>query len=441
MKVQIGNADAAMAEPLDLRIEDAAPRTGITLTLSLTDDNGEEWRAEGRFETTSTGTLDLAHSPSLGGTYQGVDAAGLLWSALPEQGLDRPRAVLEGTTRGGLTPHCAPLADFTYRLVVEGGGAPCSSHRVIRRRLPEEVRMAPLPAPLAGTLFSPNKANGAGVLVIGGSEGGLFPARAAQLAGAGFTTIALAYFDYPGRPRAARGIEIEYFAEALAFLRNQPGVRSAAVVGVSRGSEAAQWLAIMRPNLVDALLCWVPTHLVHRGFDMAGGKDFMDEDLAMWTLAGKDIPGIGHLPEDRAANALLKGDFATLSGRRYRESYKRAWEAAQASAHRIPIERYSGPVLAVAGRADALWPSDLGARAIIAASPHPESTALLFDNAGHLIGTPNEPRPFPFLMQWGGGYMGLDNGFCAYGGTREGAAIAARASWRASLDFLQAHAL
>ena len=161
----------------------------------------------------------------------------------------------------------------------------------------------------------------------------------------------------------------------------------------------------------------------------------------MWVLNGKDLPGIDHVPEDRAANESLKGDFSTLSGRRYRESYERAWSAAANSAQRIAIEHYPGPILAVAGRDDALWPADLGAKAIVAASPNPASAALVLDNAGHLIGTPNEPRPFPFLMQWGGGYMGLENGFCAYGGTREGAAIAARTSWLASIDFLRAHCL
>ncbi|MEO0462955.1 MAG: acyl-CoA thioesterase/bile acid-CoA:amino acid N-acyltransferase family protein [Pseudomonadota bacterium] len=441
MRVQLANADAAMAESIDLRIDGISPGCGVQLSLALEDENGEIWSADASFAATSQGSFDLAHSPSLDGSYTGVDPAGLLWSALPKERLRRPQAVLTGEARGGLMPQISPLAAFEYELTIKTNETEAQAHHLTRRRLPHGVSQTSLPTPLAGTLFEPAEPNGVGVLVIGGSEGGLFPARAAQLAGSGFTTIALAYFDYPGRPKAARAIAIEYFGEALAFLRAQKTVKRAGVIGVSRGSEAAQLLAISQPEAVDALLCWVPSHLIHRGFDMASGEDFMQEHLPMWVLDGEELPGIDHLPADCAANETLKGDFLTTGGRRYRESYKRAWSAAADSAQCIVIERYPGPILAVAGRDDALWPADLGAQAIIGASPHPASTALILENAGHLIGTPNEPRPFPYLMQWGGGYMGLDNGFCAYGGTREGSAIAARASWRASIDFLRTHCL
>jgi hypothetical protein len=40
-------------------------------------------------------------------------------------------------------------------------------------------------------------------------------------------------------------------------------------------------------------------------------------------------------------------------------------------------------------------------------------------------------------MHWANGYGGIANGFCAYGGTATGAAIAARASWRKLVSFLR----
>ena len=60
----------------------------------------------------------------------------------------------------------------------------------------------------------------------------------------------------------------------------------------------------------------------------------------------------------------------------------------------------------------------------------------IYENAGHLIGPPNEPRPFPWLLHWSAGYMGIENGLCAYGGTREVAALAARQSRQTKTGFL-----
>ena len=83
------------------------------------------------------------------------------------------------------------------------------------------------------------------VLVLGGSEGGLpgglLPAL---LASSGYPALGVAYFGEPGLPQTLSRIPLEYFAGALRWLARQPGVNPAriAVLGVSRGSEAAQLL-------------------------------------------------------------------------------------------------------------------------------------------------------------------------------------------------------
>src|SRR5829696_10468701 len=94
---------------------------------------------------------------------------------------------------------------------------------------------------LVGTLFYPTKPDvpRPAVIVLGGLDGGLQEGSAAMLASEGFVALALGYFG--PQPLFPEPIEIplEYFAEAIAWLKAQPFVasNSLAVAGVSKGGE------------------------------------------------------------------------------------------------------------------------------------------------------------------------------------------------------------
>src|SRR5579875_3926217 len=97
--------------------------------------------------------------------------------------------------------------------------------------------------PVHGTLFVPGPAvPGAGVLLIGGSGGSEPSSVAESLAEEGITALSVAYFARPG------GIALEYFFAALEILDGQlrPGA-PLAILGMSRGSEAAMLTAIHAP--------------------------------------------------------------------------------------------------------------------------------------------------------------------------------------------------
>ncbi|MEM6554307.1 MAG: acyl-CoA thioesterase/bile acid-CoA:amino acid N-acyltransferase family protein [Pseudomonadota bacterium] len=438
MKLDLNCPDGALFEPVGIELTGLQPHEAVTIELSFQDDAKVDWVSRAAFAADAEGGLSTDRNPALSGSYTGVDPCGLFWSARPDARPELPQRILNGDSVT-LMPAIAPLAPYEWTVFVRTETKKVAHAKLIRRRLMPNVRQSDPPAPLQGMVFEPEAPNGASVLVVGGSEGGVFPARAALLAAAGFRTYALAYFQHPGCPEIGRDLPLEYFRDALQWLK-QSGDGSVGVIGVSRGSEAAQLTALQWPDLVDALVLWVPSHVVNRGLDLAGGADFRRENSAMWSLAGKPVPGVGFLSEDIAATSKRDFDFATLSGRRYADEFKRAW-LDQGAQFRIPIENFEGPLLAVAGQEDALWPSALGAEqicAVIKPQTGPRDF-ICYDNAGHLIGTPNEPRPFPWLMHWSGGYMGVENGFCAYGGTREGAALAARDSWMRQVHFLVSH--
>jgi dienelactone hydrolase len=175
-----------------------------------------------------------------------------------------------------------------------------------------------------GEFFSPARtgARRPGVLVFGGSEGGLSTTGLAALyASHGYPSLALAYFGAPGLPRNLVRIPLEYFARALRWLRRQPGVDPSklAVEGISRGSEATQLLGIHYPQLVHAVIAMVPSNGAVCGIARASCSG------PAWTLYGKAIP------------------YAVVGS--------------QYTPYPFPDERIRGPIFLDCAGADELWPS------------------------------------------------------------------------------------
>ena len=146
----------------------------------------------------------------------------------------------------------------------------------------------------------PLLAGGAGgVLVLGGSEGGLVEGFASALARHGFATMALAYFAMQGLPPKLIEIPVEYFRRALDWLRAQPETSPArpAVVGSSKGGEAALLVASTYDDVGAVVLATI------RVGAEGPVRDAADVQLLATT-------------EDEFA--LHAGAFACLDGRQHR---------------------------------------------------------------------------------------------------------------------------
>lgn len=100
---------------------------------------------------------------------------------------------------------------------------------VTEKRLTQErdLVVGYLLSPPAEELSSPR----AGVVLIGGSEGGITAwGMASLLASRGHPTLLLAYFKAPGVPRRLERIPIEHFGKALLRLAEAPGTDDNALV-------------------------------------------------------------------------------------------------------------------------------------------------------------------------------------------------------------------
>lgn len=157
------------------------------------------------------------------------------------------------------------------------------------------VRSRSVRHPFYGELFTPAETDmpRPGILLFGGSEGGLSTTGIARLyASHGYPTLSLAYFAEPGLPRNLVRIPLEYFAGALRWLQRQPGVepQKIAIEGISRGSEAAQLLGIHYPQLVHAVIAMVPANGSGCGIRpyFRGGGACVSPYA--WTFQGRPIP-------------------------------------------------------------------------------------------------------------------------------------------------------
>jgi dienelactone hydrolase len=282
---------------------------------------------------------------------------GRLWRATEHAGagadgtLVLPRTSLDGlmSPESGYPPSDDfPRPRSTIRVDVLDGTRVLATTTAVRVVRPIDVRVElvrPKQTGIYGDYFVPaRRSNAVPMIVMGGSEGGLFLGvrqDASLLAAHGHPALALAYFGEHALPAQLRNIPLEYFRRALEWLQTRPEVHGRRVVvqGTSFGGEAALLIGATYPALVRGVVALVP-------------DDWVDPSPAIgnypsWTLHGKPIP-----------------------------------------TGQIQVQRIRGPIFAVGGGDDRLWPSwshvenlkqDLGAHG-------PRPTLLVYPHAGHAVG-------------------------------------------------------
>ena len=202
-----------------------------------------------------------------------------------------------------------------------------------------------------------------------------------MLASHGYASLAIGYFGLPGLPDALDSIPLEYFGNAVAWLRDRPEVdpERIGVIGYSRGAELALLLGAQFPEL-KAVISVSGSGLVVPGIDW---NDRSRTVFPAWTWEGEPIP---HLDPtfDRSDPAAIERVA-------------------------IKVERTNGPVMLVAGEADELWDADYLSRfawdRLQEADRDWPDEYLTYPGAGHIIQPPYRPMTFDRTfrgMPWGG---------------------------------------
>ncbi|MFD7653642.1 acyl-CoA thioesterase/bile acid-CoA:amino acid N-acyltransferase family protein [Actinosynnema sp. NPDC059797] len=390
-EILVDPISAPLDTALDVRVVGLEPDRVVTVRASTGDR-----AAEAGFRADERGVVDLTRHAPISGDYSGVDPMGLFWAMAPTGAEPRDATVVE--------------VDGVGRVEV---GRLAEPEGVKRTEVREDG--------LVGVLFEPvGGGPHPGVVVLGGSEGGLHESDAALLAGHGFAALALAYFGVEGVPADLVEIPLEYFAPALDLLGDRVGL-----VGGSRSGELALLLGATFPQVkavVSVVGSGVVTQCVGPGHRLL---QKLEHEASSWTLEGRPLPYLPYSVPAELRSAVVNGEPVPLG---------LAFDLTDGVPEdtEIPVERINGGVLLLSAGDDRSWPcrelSEV-AHQRLKSHNHPfRYEHVVYPDAGHLIaGAPH--RPTTDVVVPGPGVR------FATGGTPAATAAARADAWRRTIEF------
>ena len=251
-----------------------------------------------------------------------------------------------------------------------------------------------------------------------GGVAGTLEYKAALFASHGFAALALSYFGIDGLPNDWIKLEMEYFENAVDFMKSHANVnsdRGIGVVGVCKGGQIALAMAdcLSDINCVVAINCGIAA--IHNDHTYKGHK---------WKA-------IFWADEVDADNTILQvtPQGSVISRNTFPFSYNEAtFESSYFKFHK----RQNVSYLYIAGLDDEDCPSEYFcnlADRLLKSENHPNFTTLRYPGAGHLI----EP---PYIPHCPEAYFNGFKAYLRYGGKPLPHCRAQEHSWAKQLEFL-----
>ena len=422
--------------PFNVTLRGAPPNAEVVIETRRSTEDDQAWVTTGIYRADKAGHVDTAKMPSQGGSYSGLSPHGLLCSALPSgvssfddyltRMIDNPRLS---------RLFVPPIGPIPITVEASIDGAVVASATATRGHAvgvtEEEVRTTD---GLRGLYFAPadNQSIREPVLLLNGSGGGVRRYAAARLASHGHPTFAFAIYNYSDLPTTLKNYPIERIRDGAQWLAQRVGVERVAVMGVSRGSEAAAHAAINFPEDFSSVILSVPSHLREGG---ALGPDARIGDSA-WTIGGKPlaVTDLGFTFDDprifEAAKELPGFNASGMS--------LSVWGSEDLEAEfGTNFEAIDVPVLVLAGAEDGIWPSWISAERIrqrlAGAGKGDLVDVRVYQGAGHSLVSVGFGGPSSVFA-----YNPALQGYMDFGGTPNGNCEAGFQSSRAIVEFLDA---
>lgn len=221
------------------------------------------------------------------------------------------------------------------------------------------------------------------------------------LARLGYAAVGLPYYSpnwgdygpppkFPDLPGSFIDIRVDQMADLREALRGLDGVdvERFGLFGASKGAEFAL-IAASRYPWIDSVVAYAPTDVVWEGW----GLEMLEAEgtRSSFAFGGEPLP---FMPYRGFVEGLLAGPTADL---RAIHDNGRADHPEREAEARIPVERYAGDLMLIAGGQDAQWNAAQAAANIARArSDAGLSTDLLaYPDAGHDLVGDGGPRDSP----------------------------------------------
>ncbi|KAH0517301.1 Acyl-coenzyme A thioesterase 1 [Microtus ochrogaster] len=329
---------------------------------------------------------------------------GLLWAMEP----DRPLWRL--IKRDVQTPFVVELEVLDGHEPNGGGLLARAVHE--RHFMAPGVRRVPVrEGRVRATLFLPPEPGPyPGIVDLFGVGGGLLEYRASLLAGKGFAVLALAYYKYDDLPKSLETMRIEYFEEAVNYLRSHPEVKGPGIgiLGISKGGELGLAMASFLKGIKAAVFI--------NGSVAAVGNTIYYKD--------ETIPPVSLL-RDRV-KVTKDGFLDVVEGLQSPLVETKSF---------IPVERSDTTFLFLVGQDDHNWKSEFYANEIskrLQAHGKEKPQIILYPEAGHYI----EPPYFPLCKA---GMHVLVGTNITFGGEPKPHAMAQVDAWQQLQTFFHKH--
>jgi dienelactone hydrolase len=371
-------------QPLTIVLDGLPPKTELRVRAervihsSFLGNQRRRFRSEAWFVSDAQGRIDLATAVPRRGSYDGADLRGLFWSMTPTAD------VLQAQDKTGVV-HLHVLEGETVLAAADVEIVPAA----------DAVRSEPVPQFPGAVLIKPKTATGKlpVIILLGGAEGGSGAARdhGPRLAALGYAVLGFPYFSpaaQPGGPREVPGlpadfamIEVGQLNAVRDWLRSRGDVDAdrIALFGASKGAEFAL-LAASHLGWVKAVVAITPSDVVWEGY----GWNTEPGTRPSFALDGKPlafVPYQGFIEEYMRFGAGLPVHL-----RRPHDQGRAAHPQAAVKA-RIPVERFKGALLLLAGQDDQLWNSAAMAHNIAERRSEAglATELLVYSDAGHYL--------------------------------------------------------
>jgi dienelactone hydrolase len=380
--------------------------------------------ANGTFKADASGVVNLNKMVPSTGDYKKADVRGLFWSANPTKD-----PVPDGAKRN------------LVKLSVRADGKVLTSREIQMQSVSPDLIVEEKIDKLPGAIFATNRKAKEGekrpaIIALGGSEGGNASVNrmTRDLASLGYAVLSFPYYspqswqtkkqEVPELPAGFVDIPVERLNIARDYLKSRGDVDTdrIALYGVSKGAEYVA-LAAAHLEWPKAIVAVVPSDVVWEGWNTAA--DLAPDSKPSFSLNGKPLAYTPYLEFGQEFAGAGLGEDIRI---RRPQDKGRAASPERAAKARIPIERYKGAVMVIAGQEDQVWNSAMMAHNMAErrAEAGRETTSLIFVDAGHyLSGDGWSPT-----TQYNAGPS-------KSGGTPQGNAHAQAVSWAKTIEFLR----
>jgi dienelactone hydrolase len=357
--IEVTPSRVLIDETATIRATGCQPNEQLTIRAELIDGASGRWVSQSDFVADAQGNIDTSKQAPIGSSYKEVSALGPVWSMKPV-----------GSNEGRYQPP-PNFGVQTIEFQLLRGSTVVSTAHLEQSPITDGIaRVTVHEGVLRGILFvPPGGIAHPGILILGGSEGGLPARRAAWFASHGYAALALAYFRYDDLPRELLGIPLEYFGQALVWMSHRREIipDRIAVSGTSRGGELALQLGSMYTG-IKAVVAYVPANVRYPA--CCGIRP----QQPAWTWKGY---GLAFSPIGR--DGRLIPEFRA----------------------EISVEQTHAPILLVSGGEDGVWNSSSMTDSVVSRLRREHFTydvvRLNYPHAGHAAG---RPEIVPAWQSW-----------------------------------------